>query len=1207
MLLFSGLALPRAVAQVTYQSLASFGVANNAGPDVALVQGSNGVFYATTTTGGANGLGSIFRINADGTGYTSIWDFSGVDGDGANPQAGLILGSDGKLYGTTSQGGGNNAGIVFKLATNGSSFVVLYAFTGTNGDGASPAAPLIRGSDGALYGTTLAGGGNNAGTVFKLNTDGTGYSILRSFTGTNGDGAYPSAGLLQGTGNVLYGTTAFGGAGMAGTVFKLNPNGTGYTNIHSFIGSDGEDPCAALIQGTDGLLYGTTYYGGGDNQTPNGTAFKLKTDGTGFQLLASFDGFFSDGGNPQGSLLQWTDGTLYGTVVVGANNFDGAVFNVNTNGLGFNLVYNFGASNSDGTSPRSALMRGASGKFYGLTSAGGAYGNGTLYDWDPSVLTYASLASLPGVANDGTNARASVVEGPEGVLYGTTSAGGAVGSGTVFKINRDGSGYSTLHDFNGPAEGSASQSGLVLGSDFALYGAETTGGTNGYGSIYKLNRDGSGFTNLHTFAAPGNGDGSLPQAALLSATNGLLYGTTAEGGASNSGIIYRINPDGSGYTNMHNFSGVTTNGQTPATAMIQGQKGVLYGVTFAGGSANLGVVFRMNPDGTSYTNIHSFAGPPSDGKSPVGGLMQDSNGMLYGTCLNGGANNNGTIFKLATNGTLYSLLWNFTAVSSGGTNADGAGPVSTLTQGPDGLLYGTTQHGGPNGLGTLFRVPTNSASLTNVHSFTGANGDGATSGSGLFLASDGIFYGTTMGGGLMNVGSIFALAAVPGNDRFTNATKFNNLITSGNGNNFNATLETGEPNPGNVLPANPGSVWWSWTAPASGPASVIASGTSFDALLAVYTGTTVSSLTRIASNTATVVDNEQLDDPGDAGMSNRVSFTAVSNTTYRIQVGGLQVGRIHLLVQAPALQVLSTNQTNNPDNTISFSSSVKIGNAGFATPGPLRLRVLAHAGLSQKGNVPNVPPLPPDQVLAVVNLTSPVTVTPGATTTMTVAGKCPAPIVVDPNAFGAGWGVFVLLEEQSGSDWFLVDEDLLFYDNPVWPVIGSFQGPGGGVIRINPSQAVSASSPGYVQLSLAPPAAVLAGAAWRLQGDSNYSSATNYTRTVISTNPVVIQFAPVSGWNLPSNQTVTVLPQQVAQFIASYSVTNPVMLVKPGVGLGISGTTGTIYQIQSRASLTTGSWSAISTNTIASNGFNLVLPVLTNHSTTFYRALWLPN
>ncbi len=458
----------------------------------------------------------------------------------------------------------------------------------------------------------------------------------------------------------------------------------------------------------------------------------------------------------------------------------------------------------------------------------------------------------------------------------------------------------------------------------------------------------------------------------------------------------------------------------------------------------------------------------------------------------------------------------------------------------------------------------------------------------------------------MNAGSVFALAPVPGNDRFANATKFNNLITSGDGNNFNATLETSEPNPGNILSSGSGSAWWSWTAPASGPASVIASGTSFDALLAVYTGTTVSSLALIASNSVTVQDNEQLNDPGDAGMSNRVSFNAVSNTTYRIQVGGLQAGRIHLLVQAPALQVLGTQQTNNPDNTISFSSSVKIGNTGFATPGPLRLRVLAHAGLSQKGNIPDAPPLPPDQVLAVVNLTSPATVAPGATTTIAVAGKCPAPVVVDPNAFGTGWGVFVILEEESGGNWFPVDEDLLFYDNPVWPVIGSFQGPGGGVIRVNPSQAVSAASPGYVQLSLAPPTAILAGAAWRLQGDSNYSTATNYTRVVISTNPVVIQFAPVSGWSLPSNQTVAVLPEQVAQFTASYSVSNPVMIVKPGVGLGISGTTNTVYQIQSRSSLTTGTWSAISTNTIVSNGFNLVLPP-TNRPTTFYRAFWLGN
>ena len=168
---------------------------------------------------------------------------------------------------------------------------------------------------------------------------------------------------------------------------------------------------------------------------------------------------------------------------------------------------------------------------------------------------------------------------------------------------------------------------------------------------------------------------------------------------------------------------------------------------------------------------------------------------------------------------------------------------------------------------------------------------------------------------------------------------------------------------------------------------------------------------------------------------------------------------------------------------------------------------------------------------------------------------------------------------------------------------------GGGVITIIPNQAVSASNPGYIQWVLSPPAAVTAGAAWRLGGDTTYSTASNYTRAVFTTNAVTVEFKPITGWNLPTNQAVTVLPGQVTVYTAVYTpttVASPVLVVNPAVGLGIMGTTNTSYLIQYRTNLTTGAWLPLSTNTILSNGFNLVLPwPPTNGPTAFYRALWL--
>ncbi len=165
---------------------------------------------------------------------------------------------------------------------------------------------------------------------------------------------------------------------------------------------------------------------------------------------------------------------------------------------------------------------------------------------------------------------------------------------------------------------------------------------------------------------------------------------------------------------------------------------------------------------------------------------------------------------------------------------------------------------------------------------------------------------------------------------------------------------------------------------------------------------------------------------------------------------------------------------------------------------------------------------------------------------------------------------------------------------------------GGGVITIIPNQALSISTPGYMEWLLSPPSAVAAGAGWRLLGDANYGSASNYIRAVTSTNAVV-QFNPIAGWNLPTNQTVNVLPNQINTYSAFYTVSNPVMVVNGTVGLGIRGTTGTVYEIDRRSSLSSGSWMPVSTNTILTNGFNLLLPKpSTNGPVNFYRALWLP-
>jgi PKD repeat protein len=481
-----------------------------------------------------------------------------------------------------------------------------------------------------------------------------------------------------------------------------------------------------------------------------------------------------------------------------------------------------------------------------------------------------------------------------------------------------------------------------------------------------------------------------------------------------------------------------------------------------------------------------------------------------------------------------------------------------------------------------------------------------------------------------------SIIATSSNDNFTNRIS---LTGVGLGNNFAATLEPNEPDPGggigsvtntatngivsviSVTNTVTNTVWWSWTAPTNGPASVLTLGSSFDTILDVYTGNALSSLTCIASNLNTVLDDDLYSyqnpdvgifSPANAGVPDRVGFTASAGTTYQIQISGLSEGLIDIAVQPIALKILSVNQVStNKDGSVNFNAVVEVGNSGLLTSAPLQLEVLASAGYSYDSNSGLPPPtnsIPVNQVLTNYYLDDPATVMPGTTTNISISGVCPGPnYVIDSYGntnSGFGWGVYVVLEEQFSANWFFMDNDLLFYGQ--WPTISGTEGVNGGVIRLNPSQLITASDPGYVQFQLEPPAAVAAGAGWKLEGDSTYSSATNYIRAVTTTNAFTVEFKPIPGWNLPTNQTMTVLPGQISSQTVFYTVTNPVLVADNSIGLGITGTTNTVYQIQRRTSLTSGSWLSVSTNTINSNGFNLVLPnPATNGNAFFYRAVWL--
>jgi uncharacterized repeat protein (TIGR03803 family) len=366
----------------------------------------------------------LFAATAVAQTYTVLKPFNSSDGH--SPAGGLLQATDGNLYGTTQSGGANGNGTIFRIDTSGSTFTTLHSFAGSPTEGAGPLAGLIQATDGNLYGTTFGGGPDNDGTIFKIDTNGSTFTTLHSFAAGNPDGYYPFGGLIQATDGYLYGTTSNGGANVQGTIFKIDTDGTTFTTLHSFAGSDGWSPEAGLIQGTDGYLYGTTYAGGANN---NGTIFKINTSGSAFTMLHDFAG--SDGSASSAGLIQATDGNLYGTTVSGGANNGGTIFRISTSGSAFATVHSLGGS-GEGYGPFAGVVQATDGKLYGTTFDGGANSSGTIFKVDTTGSTFTTLHSFSG--SGGTFPSADLIQATDGNIYGTTPHGGANDYGVVFGL-----------------------------------------------------------------------------------------------------------------------------------------------------------------------------------------------------------------------------------------------------------------------------------------------------------------------------------------------------------------------------------------------------------------------------------------------------------------------------------------------------------------------------------------------------------------------------------------------------------------------------------------------------------------------------------------------------------------------------------------------------------------------------------------------------
>ncbi len=360
----------RLLSAQSYDVLHSFSATEGSDPFGGLVSGQDGYFYGTTASGGTGqciqGCGTVFRVDVAGN-LTTLHSFSGGS-EGYSPGPGLIRGADGRFYGMTESGGGGSCyqdfgcGTIFEIDSSGN-LTTLHIFTGA-GDAGGPAG-LTQASDGAFYGTTNGGGGGSAGTIFKMDSSGL-VTTLYTFGGYPNDGAHPWSALVEGTDGFLYGTTQDGGPDDEGSAFKVDRAGH-LTILHFFTLADGGYP-SGLVQGADGNFYGTTNHGG----LGGGTVFRIDTSGN-LTTLHSFAG--ADGEEPDGNLIQGNDGNFYGTTAWGGSGF-GTVFKIDSSG---NLMTLHDFSGSDGSHPHCTLLEDRGGILRGTTATGGANDQGVVF------------------------------------------------------------------------------------------------------------------------------------------------------------------------------------------------------------------------------------------------------------------------------------------------------------------------------------------------------------------------------------------------------------------------------------------------------------------------------------------------------------------------------------------------------------------------------------------------------------------------------------------------------------------------------------------------------------------------------------------------------------------------------------------------------------------------------------------------------------
>lgn len=445
-------------------------------------------------------------------------------------------------------------------------------------------------------------------------------------------------------------------------------------------------------------LVGITRNGGNGS----GTIFKMNTDGTGFNIEKNF--MASAFNSPQGGLIKASNGKLYGMIYGGGVPANGVVFSINPDGTEYAIIHNF--SFTDGQRPFGNVMEASNGYLYGMTYDGGANNTGVLFRIQKDGSEFSKLHEFPGAGENGYHPLGGLIEADNGDLYGMTNEGGAGAYGVLFTIKKDGADFTILHEFS-TSTGASPRGDLLQGPDGYLYGLASKGGIANLGVLFKIKTDGTEYTKLVEFDGPLKG--STPGASLILADNGKLYGVTQLGGSHQYGTLFSVNTDGTAFTKLHDFNISNAMGTTALATLVQSSAdGYLYGMTNQGGNANLGVTFKIKTDGTDFTKLFDFYS--SNGATPVfGPLLEVEPGSFYGMTSKGGFSNAGLIFSVTALGD-YTKVKEF---------PQPVGNPEMISSGDGKQFFGIASKGGPTGNGVIFKTEADGSGYEKLIDLTG--------------------------------------------------------------------------------------------------------------------------------------------------------------------------------------------------------------------------------------------------------------------------------------------------------------------------------------------------------------------------------------------------------------------------------------------------------------------------------------------------------